>query len=293
MTVERRAVLGGLAAASLPFAGAYAQGGPATRTLDAATGWKVEYDAFDAASAQRTFVFLHGKNGSPRSPLMRAFAGKLAAAGNTVYLPVMPWSRAWNGTVADGHAALDALVAAAASAGRRVFVGGLSLGATFAMTWRPGDPPAPLGGKVFVNPGGLIDLIPPNSPFWARIRPEVDRARALVAAGKAKARVEFGGTNVSGAASIEERYVTTPEVYLSFHDPERFPSIRASLAATRVPVFWSAGKADPTVNAKRRTFEIVPRNAASVYVEPDGDHNSAFLPAADPLLAWLDANFRA
>lgn len=292
MTVKRRAVLGGLVAASLPLGAPRAQVAPAARVLDAATGWKVEYDAFEAPSARRAVVFLHGKNGSPRTPNMRAFAEKLAAAGNTVYLPVMPWSRAWNGTVADGHAALDALVAAAASAGRRVFVGGLSLGATFAMTWRPGDPPSALAGKAFVNPGGLIDLIPPQSPFWTRIRPEVERAKALAAAGKAKEKTEFGGTNVSGAASIEERYATTPEVYLSFHDPERFPSIRSSLAATRVPVFWSAGKADPTANAKRRTFEMLPRNAASVYVEPEGDHNSAFLPAADPLLAWLDANFR-
>lgn len=292
MTVRRRTVLGGLVAASLPLGTLRAQTAPAARMLDASTGWKVEYDAFEAASARRTFVLLHGKNGSPRSPLMRAFAEKLAAAGNTVYLPVMPWSRAWNGTVADGHAAIDALVAAAAAGGKRVFVGGLSLGATFAMTWRPGDPPSALAGKTFFNPGGLIDLIPPNSPFWARIRPEVERARALVAAGKAKEKTEFGGTNVSGAASIEERYATTPEVYLSFHDPERFPSIRTSLASTRVPVFWSAGKGDPTVNAKRRTFEIVPRNAASVYVEPDGDHTSAFLPAAEKLLAWLDAHFK-
>jgi pimeloyl-ACP methyl ester carboxylesterase len=56
-------------------------------------------------------VLLHGKNGSPRSPLMRNFAERVAAAGTTVYLPAMPWSRAWNGTVADANAAIDALFA--------------------------------------------------------------------------------------------------------------------------------------------------------------------------------------
>jgi pimeloyl-ACP methyl ester carboxylesterase len=291
MTVRRRAVLSGLVAASLPLANLRAQVAPAARTLVAATGYAVDYDEY-AAPGGLALIFMHGKNSAHRTPLMRGFAERVAAAGHPAILPSMPWSRAWNGTVADGHAALDALVATLAATGKRVVVGGLSLGAAFAMTWRPADPPAACVGKAFLNPGGLLDLFLPNALFWQRVRPEVEKARALVAVGKGREKAEFGGNNAAGAQFIEERYVTTPENFLAFHDTAHFPNIRDSLGKTKLPVFWSAGQQDPTVNAKRRTFEMLPRDRRNVYIEPPGDHTSAFHPAIEPLLAWLDANFK-
>ena len=293
MVVDRRAFLGGLMAAAGAVPAARAQGpAPAAQSLAASTGWRVEFDEL-SANGKLALVLLHGKNGSPRSPLMRNFAERVAASGTTVYLPAMPWSRAWNGTVADANAAIDALVALAASAGRKVVVGGLSLGATFTMTWRPADPPPSVVGKAFLNPGGLLDLIPASGIFWKRVQPEIDRAKQLEAAGQGRVPVRFGGQNAVGESFVEESYMTTPEVFLSFHDPARFPSVKGALAATRLPVFWTSGTRDPTPNAKRRTFESMPRNPLSVYAEPEGDHNSAFLPAADPLVAWMRANFAA
>lgn len=284
MSVSRRVFCAGVAVAGFSSGRAHAE------TLAASIGWRVEFDILPA-TGPLALVLLHGKNGAPRTPLMRNFAERVAASGIAVYLPAMPWSRAWNGTVADANAAIDALVAHAAASGKKVVVGGLSLGATFAMTWRPADPPAPVVGKAFMNPGGLLDLIPPTGIFWKRIQPEIDRAKQLEAAGRARVPVQFGGQNAVGEAFVEESYTTTPEVFLSFHDPARFPSVKAALPATRLPVFWTSGSRDPTPNAKRRTFEMLARNPASVYSEPEGDHNSAFLPAADPLVAWMRANF--
>lgn len=289
MRTTRRSVLaGGLASAALARNG-FAQS-PAGAALTAATGWRVEYDSYPGAGPL-AIVFLHGKNGSQRAPNMRAFGERMAAAGITALLPSMPWSRAWNGTVDDARAAIDALAGSLIQAGKRVVIGGLSLGATFSMVYRPADPPAGVVAKAFLNPGGLLDLIPQASPFWRAVGPEIEKAKRLESQGQGKVAVPFAGANAVGENLVGENYTMTPEVYLAFHDPARFPSVRAGLAATRLPVFWTSGTRDPTQNAKRRTFEMLPRNPVSAYSEPEGDHNSAFLPAVDPLLAWLAANF--
>lgn len=293
--IGRRHFLAVTGCAALPFSRAAAQSPPisaaaSAQTLAASTGYRVEFDAY-AGPGPLALVLMHGKNSFNRVPNMRAFAEKIAAAGTTVLVPNMPWGRAWNGTADDAKAAVDALVAHAAASGKRVVVGGLSLGATFAMVWRPADPPPAVVAKAFLNPGGLLDMTPPTAPFWRRVTPEVERAKALEAAGQGRVAVRFTGSNAVGESFVEESYTTTPEIYLSFHDTARFPSVRAALPSTRLPVFWSSGTRDPTASAKRRSFDMLIRNPASVYLEPEGDHNSAFVPAADPLIGWLRANF--
>ena len=263
-------------------------GAAGAETLIAATGYTTQYDVYPAAGPV-ALIFLHGKNGTQTTPLMREFGERIAQAGHTVYLPLMPWSRKWDGTVADANAVIDALVAIAAKDGRRVVVGGQSLGATFAITWRPDDAPGAVVGKLFTNPGGMLDMLPPTGNFWKAIGPALEQARALEAAGKGREKAIFVGTNVKGTQTIEERYETTAEIFLSFHDTGRFPSVRSALARTRGPVFWSTGKLDPVPTSKRRTFEMITANPASLYLEPDGDHNSSMLTAIEAILGWLAA----
>ncbi|MBI4183392.1 MAG: alpha/beta hydrolase [Proteobacteria bacterium] len=265
--------------------------GAGAETLTAATGYRVEYDRYAAVGREQpvALVFMHGKNGAHDARNLKTLAEKIARVGFTVYLPSMPWSKRWDGTVADATAALDALVALAAKDGKKVAVGGQSMGAAFALVYRAADPPPALIGKVLTSPGGLLDLTPPGSLFWKTITPSLERAKALEAAGKAKEKTNFGGANVVGTRSVEESYEMAPEVYLSFHDVARFPSVRAALAKTSLPVFWATGTRDPIGNAKRRTFEMIPANPASAYVELDGDHNSTMLVASDGIIAWLQA----
>jgi alpha-beta hydrolase superfamily lysophospholipase len=202
----------------------------------------------------------------------------------------MPWSRLWNGTVDDAVSAVDALVDLAARSGKKVFVGGQSLGANFTSVYRADNPPPAVIGKVMTNPGGMLDLTAPNArTFWDAFMPSVERARALEKEGKGKERTKFSGTNVQGEKSIEEHYETTPEIFLSFHDMARYPSNRAALRATQLPVFWSSGKKDPIQTGKKQSFNLMPSNPASVYMDLDGDHNSAMMAAIDPVIAWMKA----
>ncbi|MBM3558579.1 MAG: hypothetical protein FJX53_01515 [Alphaproteobacteria bacterium] len=261
-------------------------GGAGAESLTTATGYATQYDVYPA-DGPVAVIFLHCKNSTQATPLLREFAVRIAQAGHTVYLPLMPWSRKWDGTAADANAVINALVALVAKDGRRVVVGGQSLGATFAITWRPGDAPDAVFGKLFTNPGGMLDMIPPTGNFWKAIGPALEQARALEAAGKGREKAIFAGTNIIGTQTIEERYETTTEVFLSFHDTARFPSVRAALAKTRGPVLWATGKADPIPMSKRRSFEMMPRHADGLYVGPDGDHNSSMIAALDTIVDWL------
>ena len=259
--------------------------------MTTATGYRVEYGVYGAGGREPiALIFMHGKNSRHDGRVMIRLADKIAAEGFRVYLPRMPWSQEWDGTHQDATAALDALVALAAKDGKKAVVGGQSMGAMFSLVYRPADPPAAVVGKVLTSPGQMLDLIPLGTPFWKSITPSLEQAKALEAAGKGKERVRLTSTNTMGAQSFEESYNITPEIFLSFHDLARFPSVKAALAVTTVPVFWAVGTRDPIPNAKRRSFEMIPAHPKSAYFDFEGeDHNSAMLAAVDKIVPWLKA----
>lgn len=266
--------------------------GPAgADTLTTATGYRLTYNVYGAAGGQPiALIFMHGKGSRHDARGLVRLADKIAYEGFRVYLPSMPWGPDWNGTHQDATAALDALVELAARDGKKVVVGGQSMGAMFSLVYRPSDPPPAVVGKALTSPGGLLDLIPPDAPYWKAINPSLARAKELEAAGKAKEHTRFGGHNVHGTQMVAETNDTTPEVYLSFNDPARFPSVKAALAATTVPVFWAVGTRDPIPSAKRRTFEMIPPHPKSAYFDLEGeDHNSAMLAADERIVSWLKA----
>lgn len=265
--------------------------GPAgADTLTTATGYRLTYNIYGASGREPVaLIFMHGKGSRHDARGLVRLADKIAYEGYRVYLPLMPFGSDWDGTHQDATAALDALVALAVRDGKKVVVGGQSMGAMFSLVYRPADPPAVVG-KVLTSPGHLLDLIPSSAPFWNTLKPSLERAKELEAAGKNKERANFGGFDTRGTQMIQETLDATPEVYLSFHDPARLPSVKAGLAATTVPVFWAVGTRDPIPNAKRRSFEMMPPHPKSAYFELEGeDHNSAMLAAVDRIVVWLKA----
>jgi pimeloyl-ACP methyl ester carboxylesterase len=257
--------------------------------LTAATGYQTVYDVYAAegAALPLALVFLYGKNGSHESPAMRAFARSFAAEGITVYLPSMPWSRKWNGTAEDAAAAVDALVAVAAQDGRKVVVGGQSMGAAFSLVWRPADAPPAVVGKLLTSPGHMLDMFPPTAQFWKGVMPSLNKAKALIAAGKGQEMARFEGTNTSGTNLLSENYEMRPVVYASFHDPEVFPSLRKALPQNKLPVYWGVGSRDPAGGGKRPSFDRLPPTPANVYSEIDGDHNSIMRDALPAMVTWV------
>jgi len=189
----------------------------------------------------------------------------------------------------DATSAIDALVEVAGKDGKKVVVGGQSMGAMFSVVYRASDPPPAVIGKVLTSPGGFLDMLPPTAPVLKAITPSLEKSKSLEASGKAKEKTRFAEGNVVGEKSVEESYVTTPEVFLSFHDTSRFPSVREAPTQNKLPVFWATGTRDPVGNVKRPTFDMMPTNAASAYLEPEADHNSVMTVVLPPVIEWLKA----
>jgi pimeloyl-ACP methyl ester carboxylesterase len=259
-------------------------------TLTAATGYRLAYDVYKPTSgaAPLALVFMHGKNGSNEAPAMRGLARGFADAGVAVYLPLMPWSRKWNGTAADASAALDALVAAAVRNGAaKVVIGGQSMGASFALAWRPGETPAHVAGKLLTSPGHMLDLFPPNARFWQSIMPSLNKAKAMVAEGRGGELARFEGSNTSGDKTFVEGYEMRAEVYASFHDPKLYPSVRKGLRENRLPVWWGVGLRDPAGGGGRQSFTLMPEDSRNVFAELPGDHNSIMRDALPQMTRWM------
>ena len=109
--------------------------GPAgAETLTTATGYRLTYDVYGASGRQPiALIFMHGKGSRHDVRGFDRWAEKIAGEGFRVYLPLMPWNSDWKGTHQDATAALDSLVALAARDGKKVAVGGQSMGAMFSL----------------------------------------------------------------------------------------------------------------------------------------------------------------
>lgn len=262
-------------------------------TLTTATGYRLEYAVRGQDSGGPVaLIIMHGKNAPAEGVLNRTtrWAEQVASQGFRVYVPVMPWGSRWDGTHEDATSAIDALVELAAKDGKKVVVGGHSMGAMFAILYRASALPPAVIGKFVSAPGHMLDMIPSNSNFWNDITPSNDRAKSLEAAGKGKEKVQFGGRNVTGSQNVTENYEMTPEVYLSWHDPKRLTGHSSALKATSVPVLWAIGSNDPLVsnNASESTFNMMPANPKSSFVLLGGkDHSTSFVAATEKLIPWM------
>lgn len=266
-----------------------------SQSLKTATGYQLEYTVRGQdANGSHALIIMHGKNASPEMILNRLarWGDLIAAQGFRVYVPVMPWSARWDGTHEDATSAIDALVELAANDGKKVFIGGHSMGAMFTLLYRPSNTPSAVVAKFVSAPGHMLDMIPSNLSFWADIRPSLERAQSLQAAGKGKDKMRFGGRDVVGSQHMTETYEMTSEIYLSWHDPKRLPSHTKALAATHLPVFWSVGENDPLIrnNASESTFRLIPSHPKSSYVLLSGkDHSSSFVASTEKLIPWMKA----
>lgn len=107
-----------------------------------------------AGSSGPAVLLCHGFTGSPQG--LRPWAEDLAAAGLAVRLPRLPghgtaWQELARTTWADWSGAAAAELAALRAQGRRVVVGGLSMGGALALRLAA-DHPADVAGLVLVNP---------------------------------------------------------------------------------------------------------------------------------------------
>jgi pimeloyl-ACP methyl ester carboxylesterase len=234
-----------------------------------------------AAGNDLGVVLLHGKGGSPTG-YIRELAAALQGRGYLVSAPTMPWAknRIYDASFEEAMAEIDRHVDALRQKGATlVVVAGQSLGANAALGY------AASRERV----GGIIALAPAHNPelqaFARRLGADVQRARALVAAGKGKEKQTFSDLNQGQVLEV----TATAEVYLSWLDPNG-PAVMPKSAAsikTPTPLLFVIGSADRTAPAKDYIFDKAPAHAKSKFVTVTANHFTVPTAAIEEIATWL------
>jgi len=228
-------------------------------------------------------VLLHGKQGMPDSAI-GPLAQALRSDGYSVETPEMPWSqhRFLDASLFDAMKEIDlAFSGLRARCAARLVIAGHSLGATVALAYvvRHRD----IAGLIMLATGASPDRMNAHMPGIAE---SVEKARRLVAAGQ-------GGT-ITEFAEFNKRPLvirTTPEIYLSYLDPEG-PALvpgNAERLTSATPLLFVEGERDPL--HRRSTpgwaFERAPYHAKSAYIVLPGGHLDVPSEAIPAVRAWL------
>lgn len=257
-------------------------------TLNTPSGYVSEATVYSADGKKIlpvTIVFLHGKSAPRDASWLTSLYSTLNEAGYRVIAPQMPWGK-WDGTLQQGMEVIDAAIQTAAKDGHKVVLAGHSAGGLGVIVYRPSNPSSELVGKATFDVGHLLDTASPG--FQAQFDEPVRLARQLKTEGKGKETGRFTAVNTKGTKRYEETLVTTPEIYLSYHDLETFPGTNAALGQTRIPVFWAIAKRSTIGNNKRPTFDRIPERKENTFLEVDADHNTMTDRSAGEFIKWLD-----
>jgi pimeloyl-ACP methyl ester carboxylesterase len=237
-----------------------------------------------AAEGRIGVVLMHGKWGTP-ARLVDGLAGALRDKGFLVATPLMPWGRGRDYD-ADYPKALEQIAAEAQSLRQQgaatIVVAGHSFGANAALAYAAGG--ADIAGIVMLAPGHT----PERRAFRERLAGSVDKARAMLASGKADEKVAFDDLNQGRMAPVW----TTPKIYLSYFDPEGLGAMPKSAAAIKKPlaILWVVGTRDPLYGAgETYAYDKAPAHPKSKFLTLESDHFSTPRDATAAVVSWIES----
>lgn len=235
------------------------------------------------AAAATGAVLVHGKQDVAGGSL-GSLASRLASAGLAIEAPTMPWARGryLSGNWAEAMGIIGGAVKTLQAQGARsIILVGHSMGCPAVMSFasRGG---AGLAGIALTGPGH-------NPPFFydsGLTRESVDRARALVKAGKGSET----GTFVDGNQSSTNSVTLAAADYLSFLDPEG-PAVMGRYAGSiKIPVLIAVGTADNGAMGFARQYgRTLLKGPKSRYVEVSAGHGATPGQAAGEIVEWAKA----
>jgi pimeloyl-ACP methyl ester carboxylesterase len=233
--------------------------------------------AATAAVAEIGVVLIHGKQSAPdeHTPLAEA----LAAAGHPVERPEMCWSarriydRPYLQCLREVDTALERLRRRGSMA---VVIAGHSLGANGALAY---GAQRKLAGIVALAPGHRPEVLAQRPPIAAAL----DRARGLVAEGKAHSRAQFADFNGDLTISV----TTTPEIYLSFFAPDSPAVMPMNASRLQAPLLYVVGTGDPIQRGPDEIFAKTAPHPLNRYVTIRASHFGTSAAAADTVVEWL------
>jgi len=239
-------------------------------------------------------VLMHGKLGDPlgksrsrNAPLVGGvLISKLRDAGYLVSTPEMCWSRgrAFDSTYPNCLAEIDKAIADLKGQGAtKIVVAGQSLGGNAAIAY----------GATHSGLYGVIGFSPASDPTFKTdpdlgFQEQLDKARQLIAAGKADDKNTFTDRNTGPQGFYNVTLDTTPRIFLSFNDADSPANIRASVTKLTAPLLWIAGDSDPSqAEGPSHAFNLAAPNPLSRSVSVHATHLEVPDAGAEVVLSWL------
>lgn len=226
-------------------------------------------------------VLLHGKIYGP-GKFARELIGDLHAEGAYVVTPEMPWrlKRMYNRSY-DGALKLieKSIGDARASGAKKIVLAGHSMGANAVIGYAARYPG--IDAVIAMSPGHLPET-PEMMKHTAKGR---ERAQKLIAEGKGQKPRLFFDRVQGWRVPIR----TTPEIYLSYFDPEG-PAVmpKNAMAMPAIPFLWAAGTQDPIYRrGPEYVFTLAARHPMSRYVKADAGHTDTPKAARKDIVGWL------
>lgn len=235
------------------------------------------------ADAKIGVVIMHGKGGGPNRHV-DVLAKTLTERGFKVANLEMPWSgsRQYDADTAAAVTEIDkALDALRASGAQKLFVGGHSQGAGFAMHYGATHKVA---GVVAIAPGGdpASKLL---EPLYSSM---VSKARDLIDEGKGDEKTAFN--DYEGRSRVIP-LLTTPKNYFSWFNPDSAMSYSKSAAniSSDIPVLWIVPTQEKPGLKKYNVgvYDKISRHSLTKLEEPDADHYAAPTVAIDLVAQWM------
>jgi pimeloyl-ACP methyl ester carboxylesterase len=236
-----------------------------------------------AAPQDVGIVLMHGKEGSPER-VIDELASELRAKGYLVSTPVMPWSRGriYDRTFEEALNEIDREVDVLRSKGaKKVVIAGQSLGANVALGYAAARP----------SVGGVIALAPGHNPESPRMRErtadDIKRARELVASGRTSEVDRFTDRNMGRSFVV----IVTPQIYLSWFDPDGLAVMPRSASAIKqpVPLLFVVGSRDRISRPKEHIFDKAPPHSKSKYVTVEAHHLEVPSASVSEVISWLES----
>ncbi|WP_293854680.1 alpha/beta hydrolase [uncultured Alsobacter sp.] len=232
------------------------------------------------AAAATGAVLVHGKQDGPAGSLSSVGA-KLSAAGLAVEAPTMPWARGryLSGNWAEAMGLIAGAVKSLQGRGATsVILVGHSMGCPAILSFAS-RASMPLAGLALTAPGH-------NPTFFYEsglTRESVDRARALVKAGKGAEAGTFADSNQGSTSSV----TLSAADYLSFLDPMGPAVMGRYVGSIKVPVLLAVGTSDGGAMGFAKQFgRALLKGPKSRYVEVAAGHGGTPGQAADAIAEW-------
>ena len=216
-----------------------------------------------------TVIIMHGKGGSMYASFFDPLRERLLKLGYNVILAHMTWSHFWDGTQCQGLNYLQQLVKAEKQKGMRVLLVGHSLGGMHSLIYAHFKNHG-LTGVIPVAPGHMLPL---SKRVIETTQGDIDRAKRLIRQGKGNKVFTFKTLNGYALQDV----VTTPRIYLSYHDPNQTWDFNQVLPSVKPRWLWIVGANDGIKAFNDKTAALMPGNVAANYKVTAGDDHFTVL----------------